>query len=217
MYTRPETHDYIDTKGIQLVRRDSCPLVKEVSMAALDAIMYDKSPDKAMDRVRDLVGQMLRGEFPIEKFVLSKTLRSGYKDGGDKLPHVAVARKIQARRGFPPSNGERVQYVFVEDMQNPDALQATRAEDPDHVQSHGLRLDILYYLDHQLESPIVSLFSVMMKDPRAAIFDHPDLAPSIAQMRERLADAVTVAKRKRKNVANRQNEITRWLRPSAAR
>jgi DNA polymerase delta subunit 1 len=214
MYTCPDHHDYIDTKGIQLVRRDSCPLVKDVSLAALDAIMYEKSLDKALVAVRDLVARVLRGEFPIDKFVLSKTLRSGYKDGGDKLPHVAVAKKIRARRGFPVSNGERVQYVFVENMADPDALQAARAEDPAHVEAEGLRLDILYYLDHQLRSPIVSLFEVMTDDPDAAIFGHPDLAPAIQEMRARFADALTVAKRRRKNVANRQTEITRWLRPS---
>lgn len=213
MYTRPDAHDYIDTKGIQLVRRDSCPLVKDVSLAALDAIMYDKSPDKALAAVRGLVAKVLRGEFAMDKFVLSKTLRSGYKDG-DKLPHVAVAKKIRERRGFPVSNGERVQYVFVENMEDPGALQAARAEDPAHVEAHGLRLDILYYLDHQLHSPIVSLFEVMVDDPDAAIFGHPDLAPAICDMRKRLADALAVVKRRRKNQANRQAEITRWLKPS---
>lgn len=213
MYTNPDAPEYIDTKGIQLVRRDSCPLVKDVSLAALNAIMYDKSQDKALAAVRDVVGRMLRGEVAMDKFVLSKTLRSGYKDGGDKLPHVAVANKIRARRGFPVSNGERVQYVFVENSDEPDALQAARAEDPAHVEAEGLKLDILYYLDHQLLSPLVGLFEVMIDDPKTVIFDHPDLAPTIAAMRRRLADALQVAKRRRKNQANRQSEITRWFKP----
>ena len=52
MFTKPDKPDYIDTKGIQLVRRDSCPLVKEVSTAVLDAIMHDKNTEAALDAAR---------------------------------------------------------------------------------------------------------------------------------------------------------------------
>ena len=213
MYTRPDASDYIDIKGIQLVRRDSCPLVKDVSMAALNAIMYEKSPDKALAAVRDMLAKMLRGEFPMDKFVLSKTLRSGYKDGGDKLPHVAVAKKIRERRGFAVSNGERVQYVFVENLDEPDAMQADRVEDPAYVEAQGLGLDMLYYLRRQLCPALLCVFEVVLDDPEAAIFGHPDLAPMIDAMERKVADALVVAKRRRKNRANNQNEITRWLKP----
>jgi DNA polymerase delta subunit 1 len=209
MYTTPDKPDYIDTKGIEVVRRDNCPLVKDVSKAVLNAIMHDKDPQLALEVARQRVADVLAGGVPIDKFVVSKTLRGGYKN--DKQPHVFVADKVRRRRGFPVNHGERVPYVFIEDLTRPDALQAERAEDPAYVAEHGLPLDVLYYLDHQLRSPIKTLLQLLVDDPESAVFDDPRNASVIRAMRERLAEAVRVAKRQRKNAANRQQEITKWI------
>ncbi len=214
MYTRPDKHDYIDTKGIQLVRRDNCPLVKDVSLGILHAIMHDKSPDKALDAARSHIRTVLSGDVPIDKFVVSKTLRGGYKNPSQ--PHVFVANKIRARRGYPVNHGERVPYVFVEDLSKPDALQAERAEDPRHVAEHGLPLDLVYYIDHQLTSPIKALLELLVDDPAAAVFGDESIAPALQALRERYADALRTVKRQRKNAANRQLEITRFLSPAPA-
>lgn len=80
MYTKPEAPDYIDVKGLQLVRRDNCNLVKDVSTAILDKIMYDRSPALAIEEARASVLRILRHEEPLDKFVVSKSLRSDYKN-----------------------------------------------------------------------------------------------------------------------------------------
>jgi len=36
MYTKPDAPDYIDIKGLQVVRRDSPPIVKKVSTEILE-------------------------------------------------------------------------------------------------------------------------------------------------------------------------------------
>lgn len=164
MYTKPDAPDYVDTKGIQLVRRDSCLAVKDVSTEVLDAIMYDKSTDAALAAARRCIARVLRGEVPMDKFVVSKALRSDYKNQAQ--PHLHVARKLAARRGYPVPSGTRVPYVFVEDLSKPDCLQAERAEDPEHAAAHQLPLDLLYYVDHQLKSPILALLEVMVANPR---------------------------------------------------
>jgi DNA polymerase delta subunit 1 len=212
MYTKPDKPDYIDTKGIQLVRRDNCPLVKDVSTDILNAIMHDKNPDAALVVARQHIARVLAGGVPIDKFVVSKTLRGGYKNAAQ--PHVYVADKIRRRRGYPVNHGERVPYVFIEDLTKPDALQAERAEDPKYAEEHDLPLDVLYYLDHQLQSPIVSLFDLMVEDAEAAVFGDDSIAPALAEMRARRAGALRVAKRVRKNVANHQAEITKWFSPT---
>lgn len=80
MYTSPDKHDYIDVKGLQLVRRDSCPLVKDVSTAILDKIMHDRSTQMAVGEARRLILRILNHEEPLEKFIVSKSLRSDYKN-----------------------------------------------------------------------------------------------------------------------------------------
>lgn len=209
MYTKPEAPDYVDTKGIQLVRRDSCPLVKEVSTAVLDAIMYLKDRDAALAVAREHVVRLLSGRCPVDKFVISKALRGDYKN--DKQPHLYVARKLAARRGFPVPTGSRVPYVFVEDLDNPDGLQAERAEDPAHAAEHGLPLDLLYYLEHQVASPVTALLEVLVDDPEGELLGHEDVRPLLEALRSRRQAAVVRCKRLRKNAANRQTEITSFF------
>lgn len=136
MYTSPSAPSKIDIKGIQLVRRDNCPLVKHVSNAVLDAIMYHKSSEAALEAARSHVAAILSGTCPVDQFVVSKTLRNDYKN--DKQPHLYVARKLGQRRGFPVPSGSRVPYVFVKDVDNPDGNQADKAEVSRRLMSRGM-------------------------------------------------------------------------------
>jgi len=210
MYTKPDTPDYIDTKGIQLVRRDSCPLVKEVSTAVLDAIMYRKDVEAALGAARQHMRDVLAGVHPMDKFVVSKALRADYKN--DKQPHLYVAKKLAARRGYPVPSGSRVPYVFIEDLDNPVCLQAEKAEDPGYAKDHDLPLDLLYYVEHQLSSPVCALLEVLVKDPQAEVFGHDLVAPLLEALRRRHADAVKRFKRVKKNTDNRQAEITAFFK-----
>lgn len=213
MYTKPGAPDYIDIKGIQLVRRDSCPLVKDVSTAVLDAIMYRKDTEAALEAARQHVAAVLSGSHPLDKFVVSKALRGDYKN--DKQPHLYVAKKLAARRGYPVPSGSRVPYVFVEDLDNPDCLQAERAEDPEHAREHELPLDLLYYVEHQLQSPVCALLEVLVDDAEAAVFGSEQVRPLLDALRGRRADALRRCKRLRKNAANRQQEITSFFKPAS--
>jgi len=78
MYTNPESPDYIDAKGIQLVRRDNCELVREVSQKVLNKIMYDKDVKGAIDIVKDTATDLLKGDIAVDSLVVSKSLRKSY-------------------------------------------------------------------------------------------------------------------------------------------
>jgi len=210
MYTSPDRIDYVDVKGLSIVRRDFAPIAKIVSQAVLDALMLDKSSEKAIEAARGIVLDVVRGNRPLEEFVLSKTLRSGYKN--DSLPHVAVARKLKERTGAAPHSGERVPYVFVRDDANPTGLQTERAEHPDYV-ANVLDIDLLYYVDHQLTSPVVGLLELVVDDPMAAVFGHGEIEATLGDMRARHKGLVKTAKRIKTNALNKQFEITKFFAP----
>ena len=201
----------LDFKGIQLARRDNCPMVRTVSRKVLDALMFRRDPDEASEIVRGVTRDLLENKIDVRDLVLSKTLKpeSSYKNPNQ--PHVYVARKMEQRHGLVgsgPRSGERVPYVFVED-ENPMALQCTKAEDPAHVLENGLRIDALYYLEHQLESPMVSLFELLIPDPQKTLFD--DLKESYVRRRK---EDLKEFKRKEKLKKNKQHEITSFFRKS---
>jgi len=212
MFTKPDSPDKIDVKGLQLVRRDSPPLVREVSNTMLQIIMYERSTPRALDAARTIILDVLSGKYPLENFIVSKALRSGYKNPMS-LPHVVVSQKLR-ERGNPPSMGERIPYVFVRSETNPDGLQSQRAECPDYVREHAgdIELDLLYYVKNQLLTPIITLLDVLVdSDPLALIMDYPPIAKEMSAMEHTKASEIRIAKRVRKNVANKQREITAFF------
>ena len=209
-FEHPNDAGKMDVKGIALVRRDNCPLVKDVLGECLDAILFKRDPAAALDLAREHVRRVLDNEHPMEKFVVSKTLRTGYKV--EAQPHLYVARKIEARRGFPVPSGSRVPYVFIENKDDPRQKQSEKAEDPEYALARGLVVDRLYYVEHQLRKPLESLFEPVCEKPDEDIFGHEIVRGKLdALTAERNAD-VKIAKRVTKNKANNQIEITSFFK-----
>ena len=168
MYTKPEKPDYIDAKGIQLVRRDNPPFVKDISKRVLDRIMYDMDVYGAMDLVRDVARTLLDNKIDVKDLVVSKSMKDNYKNRNQ--PHLAVAQKIEERApGSGPKSGERVPYVFI-DTGNKKHKQFEKAEDPDYAIEKKLPLDLMYYFEHSLSSPITSLFEVFIENTQNELF-----------------------------------------------
>lgn len=91
MYTNPEKPDYIDAKGITLVRRDNTTFVRNASKKILNMIMYDRQLYEAMNFVQNEARRLLRGDVEVGELILSKSLksfsyvpgsRSSYLNGG---------------------------------------------------------------------------------------------------------------------------------------
>lgn len=170
MYTNTEKPDYIDAKGIQLVRRDNAPFVKDISKTVLNMIMYDRAIFESIDFVQKKALELLEHKVPVEQLIVSKSMRKDYKN--DKQPHLAVALKQEARNpGAGPKCGERVPYLIM-DTGNPKHLQFEKAEDPVYVMENNLqhKVDVLYYLEHSLISPLQSFFELFIDNPKQSIF-----------------------------------------------
>lgn len=211
LYSKPEKPDYMDVKGIQLVRRDNCPLVRTASSEILHAIMEHKNADLAIQVANKHVVGLLRNEVPLDELVISKALRADYKNP-DSLPHVQVARKIHQRRGYPVQSGERVPFVFVDSgAETALGLQAVRAEDPEYVRENRISPDILYYIDSQLSTPIQMLLDILKPGTFQALMDSEDIKPLVDALRQKNKEDLTVAKRVRTNTKNKQQEITNFF------
>lgn len=74
----------IEAKGVELVRRDNCPYVKETLNAVLNPIMFKNNVELGRLEAEKFIDSLLRGEVPIKKLILSKNLRSDYK-GFEKI------------------------------------------------------------------------------------------------------------------------------------
>ena len=75
IYTNPNTYDYIDYKGIQVVRRDNCLYVKERSMEIFKVILLDKNIPKAIELGREYCKKLLDGDVSQKDLIISKSLK----------------------------------------------------------------------------------------------------------------------------------------------
>ena len=105
--------DYIDVKGLQLVRRDNTPHMREVCKELLDVVLEssDIVPPKTLALKRAI--ELLEGEVSNDKLILSQQLGDVYKSLN--LCHVQVRDKMRRRQpGSEPQSGDRVPYLLLD-------------------------------------------------------------------------------------------------------
>jgi DNA polymerase delta subunit 1 len=159
----------IDVKGLQVVRRDNCPYVREVCKDILGLILGSNDPLPAIQRARQAAKDLKAGEVPMEKLMMSKQLGSDYKS--KSLAHVAVVEKMRERApGSEPQQGDRVPFVIVQGPKN--ARMFEKAEDPQYVLEKNLKLDYTYYFENQLKNPVCDLLEPLVGDTNV-VFEKP--------------------------------------------
>jgi DNA polymerase delta subunit 1 len=158
--------DSIDIKGLQVVRRDNTPYVRECCKEVLDIILESNNPESAKETARKRAVELLDGQVPMEKLILSQKLADSYVS--NNLAHVKVRDKIKLREpGSEPQSGDRVQYVLI--MADSEK-QCDKAEDPSWVKKKNLRLDYQYYFSKKFITPICDLLEPLVKNPKEEIF-----------------------------------------------
>lgn len=205
----------IDVKGLQLVRRDNCGYVKTVSNEILEKILIEKSIFDAENSVIRRINRLLSGKVDISELIISKSLKSKYtlvNKNGRKLSkpsHALLADRWKERDPMNcPKPGDRVPYVFIEN-DDKNALQCDRIEDPNYVlENPNVKIDTIYYLNHQVAEPIYTIFSCIIKDKDGNLYPlnkHNKISKECKQKIERLWYNALV---KRRNQQKRQRNIT---------
>jgi DNA polymerase delta subunit 1 len=155
--------------GIVLKRRDNAQIVKHVFGGMLDIIMREQSIPKAIQFVREECQKVLRGEFPLHMFIITKTLRSYYKRP-ESIPHNVLAQRIAKRDpGNKPRGNDRVAYAYIKVEGQAELGQGERIETPDYITAHDLRLDYGYYITNQIMNPVTQVLELTGKGAR--LFD----------------------------------------------
>jgi len=174
--------DYIDIKGLQVVRRDNTPHVREVCKELLDVILTssDRGPPKELAKERAI--ELLSGDIPNGKLILSQGLSDSYKVNGEPVSitssriddinqaHVQVVRKMRERKpGSEPQSGDRVPYILTK-TDNPKAKAFEKSEDPKYVEEHNIPVDYLYYFENKFLNPVCDLLDPLFDNVKQDIF-----------------------------------------------
>jgi DNA polymerase elongation subunit (family B) len=145
--------------GIVLKRRDNATILKHVYGKIVDCILYDHDIIKATHILREELGKLIAGEFPIEYFVISKCLKGSY-DNPDAVVHKVLADRITERGEGKPQSNDRINYVYIDVGNTKVKLQGERVESPEFIKANKLKIDYEFYITHQLLKPISQIFAL---------------------------------------------------------
>ena len=153
-----------NSMGIVLKRRDNAKIVKIVCGGIVRSILRDKSPRKAVEFTKDGLYDILCEKYPMDKFIITKTLRGEYKDR-TRIPHAILADRMGERDpGNKPQSNDRIPYAFIP-VKKTVKLQGERIEHPDYIINNNLKLDYLYYITNQIMKPCVQFLALLVKKP----------------------------------------------------
>ncbi|ELK30158.1 DNA polymerase delta catalytic subunit [Myotis davidii] len=85
--SRPDTHDRMDCKGLEAVRRDNCPLVANLVTASLRRLLIDRDPEGAVSHAQDVISDLLCNRIDISQLVITKELTRAAADYAGKQAH----------------------------------------------------------------------------------------------------------------------------------
>ena len=148
--------------GIVLKRRDNAPIVKDVYGGIIDILMKEQNIEKAINFLKSCLQNIIDQKYTIDKLIITKSLRSNYKNP-DSIAHKVLANRITDRDpGNKPSSGDRIPYVYIVNN-NKKALQGEKIETPTFIEENKLKIDYGFYITNQIMKPVQQLFALVLE------------------------------------------------------
>ena len=154
--------------GIVLKRRDNAPIVKEVYGGIIDILMKKQNIPEAIDFLNGCLKRLSDGQYPVDKLIITKSLRSDYKNPLS-IAHKVLADRMTARDpGNKPGPGDRIPYVYINHpttsvTKGKKILQGDKIETPSFILENRLKIDYSFYISNQIMKPIQQLFALVLE------------------------------------------------------
>ena len=148
--------------GIVLKRRDNAPIVKDVYGGIIDILMKKQNIPDAVQFLKNCLQNIVDEKYPIEKLIITKSLRSGYKNP-KSIAHKVLADRITARDpGNKPSSGDRIPFAYIA-VPGKKVLQGEKIETPSFIAENKLKIDYSFYITNQIMKPVQQLFALVLE------------------------------------------------------
>jgi DNA polymerase elongation subunit (family B) len=148
--------------GIVLKRRDNAPIVKDIYGGIIDILMKKQNIQEAIQFLKGSLQNIVDEKYPIEKLVITKSLRSGYKNP-KSIAHKVLADRITARDpGNKPGPGDRIPFVYIS-VPGKKVLQGDKIETPTFIIDNKLKIDYSFYITNQIMKPVQQLFALVLE------------------------------------------------------
>ena len=148
--------------GIVLKRRDNAPIVKDIYGGIIDILMKKQNISEAIDFLKSCLQNIVDENYPMDKLIITKSLRSGYKNP-QSIAHKVLADRITARDpGNKPGPGDRIPFVYIS-TNDKKALQGDKIETPNFITENKLKIDYSFYITNQIMKPVQQVFALVLE------------------------------------------------------
>jgi len=163
LYERDPAKCERKSMGIVLKRRDNAPIVKDIYGGIIDILMSGEGVGAAVAFTQQFLRDIVDEKFPLEKLIISKSLRGFYKNPGG-IAHKVLADRIAKRDpGNKPSIGSRIPFVFVQTKRKV-RLQGDKIETPEFIRANELKPDYIHYITNQIMKPVQQVFALVLEE-----------------------------------------------------
>lgn len=186
----------LKSMGIVLKRRDNAPIVKEIYGGIIDILMKEQKIDRAIAFLREKLQYMIDQKCPMDKLIITKSLRSDYKNPA-QIAHKVLADRMGVRDpGNKPNTGDRIPYAYIHN-DTKGALQGDKIEHPDYIHKQKLQLNYSFYITNQIMKPVQQLFALVLEQ-----------LPAFQKKKDRFLDAVLTVASTIDDPVKREKKIT---------
>lgn len=155
-----------NSMGISLNRRDNAQIVKYIYGGCIDIILKEHDIKKSIKFLQDSLKNLIDDKYPLEDLVISKSLRSNYKNPL-AIAHKVLADRISSRDpGNKPQTSDRIPYVYIQvkEEKGKKILQGNRIETPNYIKNNKLKPDYEFYIQNQIMKPVLQLYALILED-----------------------------------------------------
>lgn len=156
----------LEVKGLDMRRREYCPLSKEISTFVLQKLLSDKDPEEALSEVYEyletMANKIKNNEFSVDRYLINTRLSKDPNNypNGKTMPPVQVALRLR-KQGKVIKAGNVITFVITAPGENDDANgnPAERARAIQEILSNkaSFKPDGEYYLEKQIYAPVERL------------------------------------------------------------
>ena len=150
----------IIVKGFEFVRGDWAEVAKKTQFKVFEALLKDKSEQKAIEVVRSTISKLRDGSASAEELIMRTQLTKPIESYKSINPHVAVAKRL-IEKGLSVEPGMTIEYIVIEGK--------GRIRDKSvHVSEFkGKKYDPEYYINNQVLPAIDRIMKMLGIDEKS--------------------------------------------------
>ena len=124
--------------------------------------MKKQNIGEAINFLKSCLQNIVDEKYPMDKLIITKSLRSGYKNP-QGIAHKVLADRITARDpGNKPGPGDRIPFVYIS-TKDKKALQGEKIETPTFITENNLKIDYSFYITNQIMKPVQQVFALVLE------------------------------------------------------